>query len=218
VKNLKDILALNTSAYEYADSYLNYLAHIFHTVDRRQVASFIDTLCYARNQGSTVFFIGNGGSASTASHFAADLGLGTRSWEKPFRAVSLCDNQAVLTALANDYSYDQVFSLQVQNRLKSGDVLVAISASGNSKNIIEAVKMAHILGGISVGLTGFDGGELKRMARVSVHVPTAAGEFGPVEDAHLVLNHLCCSFIARLVAGESQTASPQAGGSVRRLG
>ena len=153
----------------------------------------------ARERGSSIFFIGNGGSAATASHFANDIAIGTRTYEKPFRAISLCDNQAVITAIANDDGYEKIFSQQLQVLLKKQDVVIAISASGNSPNLIQAIDIAKKMGAISVGISAFDGGKMKEMVDVSLHVPTEKGEYGPAEDAHMVLDHLVSSYLMRLV-------------------
>jgi D-sedoheptulose 7-phosphate isomerase len=149
----------------------------------------------ARDHGRNVFFIGNGGSASTAGHFANDLSMGTRSWTKPLRATSLCDNVSIITALGNDFSYAEIFVRQLQIHMRRGDVVVAISASGNSPNVVRAIEFANSNQGISVGITGFDGGQLAKLARIVVHVPTNAGEYGPAEDVHLILDHLVTAFL-----------------------
>ena len=106
------------------------------------IEKFTKVLLESRERASSVFFIGNGGSAATASHFANDIAIGTRTDEKPFRAISLCDNQAVITAIANDDGYEEIFSQQLQVLLKKQDVVIAISASGNSPNLIRAIETA----------------------------------------------------------------------------
>ena len=151
-----------------------------------------------RDAGATVYFIGNGGSASTASHFANDLTIGTNSYEKPFRIISLADNQAVISAIEMILDMRTFFSVK---RIlgKPGDVLIAISASGNSPNLISAFEYAHTVGIKTVALTAFDGGRLRNMADEAVHVPTEAKEYGPAEDVHLILNHLVGNYLTRLV-------------------
>lgn len=180
----------------YARAYLDYLASCFQSIDASAVQAFIELLLSARESGHSVFFIGNGGSAATASHFANDISIGTRTGdEKPFRAVSLTDNVAVMTALANDEGYDRMFVDQLRVHLRDGDALVAISASGNSPNLIEAVDYAKSRGAVVVGLTGFDGGKLKQKSDISLHVATAKGEYGPVEDVHMIFDHLIGSYL-----------------------
>lgn len=160
--------------------------------------------CQAR--GRVVFVAGNGGSAATASHFACDLGKGTRRDGPPtFRVVSLTDNVPLLTAWANDSGYDQVFAEQLQTLARPGDVLVVISASGKSPNVIAAVESARSCGMSVVGLTGRSGGSLAKLVDVVVHVPSDRIEV--VEDAHLVAAHsLCVAVRERLAAGETPAA------------
>jgi D-sedoheptulose 7-phosphate isomerase len=154
-----------------------------------------------------VFFIGNGGSAATASHFANDIAIGTRTGDaKPFRAMALTDNVAVLTALANDNGYDSIFVDQLKVHLRDGDALVAISASGNSPNVIAAVEYARSRGAKVVGLTGFDGGKLRTLSDIAIHAQTAKGEYGPVEDLHMVVDHLVGSDLAARVRRERRNA------------
>tara|TARA_R110000868_G_scaffold7354_3_gene39984 strand:- start:21384 stop:22013 length:630 start_codon:yes stop_codon:yes gene_type:complete len=180
----------------YARAYLDYLASCFQSIDSAAVEAFIRLLLDARESGNTVFFIGNGGSAATASHFANDISIGTRTGDKrPFRAVSLTDNVAVMTALANDEGYNRMFVDQLKVHLRDGDSVVAISASGNSPNLIEAVDYARARGATVVGLTGFDGGKLRERSDISLHVPTAKGEYGPVEDMHMIFDHLIGSYL-----------------------
>ena len=139
----------------------------------------------------TVFIAGNGGSASTSSHFATDIGVGSFRRNNPVRVVSLCDNLAVITALSNDFSYDLVFADQLRLLAKSGDLLLVISASGNSKNLIEAVKVGRELGVDAYSMTGFDGGELRNLTRGrNIHIDTPKGAYGLVEDSHLAICHV----------------------------
>jgi D-sedoheptulose 7-phosphate isomerase len=194
----------------FAREYVRHLSSVLASIDAGTVASFAGVLLEARSRGAAVFFIGNGGSAATASHFANDLAIGTCTWEKPFRVTSLTDNVPVLTALANDLGYEEVFVRQLQIMLRPGDVLVAISASGNSPNVLRAVEYANLHEAITVGLTGFDGGRLRQIVKVSVHVPTGHGEYGPVEDAHMVLDHLLGAFLK--LACRAQQDTPGSGG------
>ena len=188
--------AHGSNAAGYARAYLDYLSSCFDSVDCDAVATFADLLLSARQTGNAVFFIGNGGSAATASHFANDISVGTRTGDgKPFRAISLTDNVAVMTALANDEGYEKMFVDQLKVHMRDGDALVAISASGNSLNVIAAVEYAKSRGATIVGLTGFDGGKLRELSDISLHVPTARGEYGPVEDLHMIFDHLIGSFL-----------------------
>ncbi len=132
-----------------------------------------------------------------------DIAVGTRSTSKPFRAISLTDNAAVITSIANDYSYDDIFLLQLKYQLRSGDVVVGISASGNSTNVLKAIEYANAGAAHTVGLTGFDGGRLRQIVKTSLHVPTGKGEYGPVEDAHMVLDHLVGGFLLQVCRAEA---------------
>lgn len=187
----------------FAGAYVKYVAAVLDGIDTAEIGRFIATLLDARERGATIFFIGNGGSAATASHFANDLAIGTRSSGRPFRVMSLADNVPVLTAVANDFGYAEIFLRQLQVMLLPGDVVVAISASGNSPNLLNAIEYANGVGAITIGLTGFDGGRLREIAHLAVHVPTPAGEYGPVEDAHMVLDHLVGNFLRLACAREA---------------
>ena len=187
----------------FAKGYLTHLGKLLARLDVDAIASFIEILLEARQHDRTVFFLGNGGSAATSSHFSNDLGIGTRSGRKPFRAVSLTDNVAVMTAIANDYSYDDVFMRQLKYQLRPGDVVVGISASGNSPNVLRAIDYANAEGAHTVGLTGFDGGKLRLLVKTSLHIPTERGEYGPVEDVHMILDHLVSGFLMQLCHAEA---------------
>lgn len=179
---------------EFSDSYLTSLSGLIAELDRSAIASFVDLLLKSRSQDSTTFFLGNGGSASTATHFVNDISLGSRQFKKPFRAISLCDNQAVITAIANDDGYENIFLQQLKTLAMQGDTIVCISASGNSKNLIKAVEYAKENKLYVVGLTAFDGGSLKENCDLNIHVPTKIGEYGLAEDLHMVICGLIGSY------------------------
>jgi D-sedoheptulose 7-phosphate isomerase len=203
---LDDIFDDATEPASYARKYLDFLSRVLGRIDTGSIARFVELLLDARERGAAIFFIGNGGSAATASHFANDIAVGTRPKDKPFRALSLTDNVAVLTAIGNDHGYDEIFVRQLRAHMRPGDVVVAISASGNSANVVKAIEYANANEGVTVALTGFDGGRLREAARYDVHVPTHKGEYGPVEDAHMVLDHLVASYLIRHLqaAGERE--------------
>ena len=181
---------------DFITNYFDYLTKLLSSLDTAIVEKIIDAFVTAAEQGDTVYFIGNGGSAATASHFANDLGFGIRAQGiRPFKAISLADNLAVMTALANDEGYDKVFVRQLESHLQKSDVVVAMSVSGNSPNILEAVKYANDLGALTIAFTGFEGGLLKSMADISLHIPTAKGEYGPVEDIFMILDHVIYSYL-----------------------
>tara|TARA_E500000331_G_scaffold313160_1_gene321643 strand:+ start:736 stop:1362 length:627 start_codon:yes stop_codon:yes gene_type:complete len=185
---------------DYARAYLEYLASCFDAIDCNEVEALIRMILSARDTGNAVYFIGNGGSAATASHFANDLSIGTQTGdERPFRVISLTDNVAMMTALANDEGYDAIFVEQLKVYFCDGDSLVAISASGNSPNVIAAVEYVKSRSGTVAGLTGFDGGKLRTLSDISLHVPTEKGEYGPVEDLHMIFDHLIGSYLTAQV-------------------
>ena len=183
-----------TVSQDFSNKYLQNLTDLIEKVDRNSIAKFADLLLDSRDSGSTTFFLGNGGSASTATHFVNDVSLGSRQFDKPFRAISLCDNQAVITAIANDDGYENIFLQQLQTLAKPGDTIVCISASGNSKNLINAIEYAKQHSIYVVGLTAFDGGYLKENCDLNIHVPTKVGEYGPAEDLHMVVCGLIGSY------------------------
>jgi D-sedoheptulose 7-phosphate isomerase len=173
-----------------AQKYFERLQQVLDGIDHSELERFVDLLLQARESGRNIFFAGNGGSAATSSHFANDLSIGTRQQEKSFKVISLVDNIATLSAIGNDYGYDQIFARQINVYGQEGDLLVGISASGNSPNLLRAFEAGQELGLITVSITAFDGGKLKKLADHFVHVPTNVGEYGPAEDAHLILDHL----------------------------
>jgi len=145
------------------------------------------------DSNNRVWIAGNGGSAATASHFATDLSQCTNSTARPVKAMSLCDNSSLLSAIGNDFGFNFVFSNQLRKLGDAGDLLVIISASGNSKNLLEAMEWAKSNRISTLALTGFDGGMAKIMADTSLHVPTNIGDYGVAEDAHSMLCHFLSS-------------------------
>jgi D-sedoheptulose 7-phosphate isomerase len=168
-------------------------------IPNEEVMTLAIAINQARKTGGTVYLAGNGGSASTASHFATDIGIGSLNRANPVRSLSLCDNTAAITAIANDMGYSLIFAQQLKLLGKQGDLLIVISASGNSDNLIKAVEVASELGMESHSLTGFDGGKLKQLTLgQNIHVETPKGAYGLVEDAHLAICHVITECI-RLV-------------------
>lgn len=170
----------------------DYISQLHKTLDElpeAQIIEMIDILHEARLSQRQIFIMGNGGSASTASHFVCDLSKNTRKSHLPnFRVIGLADNMAVLSALANDEGYENVFAQQLVSFVHPGDVVIAISASGNSPNVLKAIEQANYMGARTVGMTGFDGGKLAKLVQINVHVPSHIIEH--VEDIHLILEHL----------------------------
>jgi D-sedoheptulose 7-phosphate isomerase len=171
--------------------YLRDFERLLAVVDVDAVARVVELLCLARDNRRTIYLAGNGGSAATASHWANDLGKATkcagRGW---IRVMCLSDNIPWMTALANDEGYERVFAGQLENFAAAGDVLIVISASGNSPNLVHAVDLADERGMVTIALLGFDGGVLKDRVTEYVWLPTEPGAYGLVESGHAVLSHI----------------------------
>lgn len=183
-------------------NYLSELKKSLNKLDLEKIAEAIDMLFTAYKNNKKVFILGNGGSASTASHMACDLGKGTLKRvydndERRFRVISLTDNVAVLTAFANDVSYDDIFIQQLRNLVEKDDIVIALSGSGNSKNVIKAVEYAKKSGAKTISISGFKtGGKLARI--VNCAIVTQSNYYGPCEDIQLILNHIIISWLAQI--------------------
>ncbi len=176
--------------------YLDYLINLLDNLDLDVVDRIITEIEAATGRGNTIYCLGNGGSASIASHFANDLAIGTLSDGAPcLRVVSLADNLSILTAVSNDTGYENIFFRQLEPCLRQGDVIIALSVSGDSPNVVKAVELARTRGAVIVSCTGFDGGALRRLSDVCLHVPTIRGEYGPVEDIFMVLDHIIYTYL-----------------------
>ncbi|MBV9231793.1 MAG: SIS domain-containing protein [Chloroflexi bacterium] len=177
--------------YDAIKQYWNEMAFVMEEMPFSQLSQVAEILLDCHRRGNTVFLFGNGGSAATASHFACDLAKGTRAQGLPaFRVVALNDNIPLLTAWANDTSYAHVFAEQLSALVRPDDVVIAISASGNSPNVLEAVKVARSANATTIAFTGQSGGKLARLADLSIRVPARSIE--QVEDAHLMIAHSLC--------------------------
>src|SRR5712692_8755808 len=177
-------------------NYLESLKAVLDHLNTQSIAELIGVLLYARTQGNKIFFMGNGGSGSTASHFATDLGKGTIVAGKPrFKVMPLNDHLPTFSAYANDMGYESVFAEPMKNFIERGDIVIGLSGSGNSRNVLEAMKVARESGGICIGFTGFDGGKLKPMVDLSLHAPVQ--KMDQSEDAHHIMMHLVCDCIRR---------------------
>jgi D-sedoheptulose 7-phosphate isomerase len=183
---------------QFSKNYFDYLKSILDSIDISQIKVFVNLLLAARESSSRIFFIGNGGSASTASHFANDLSIGCKA-TTAFKAISLCDNQSIITAIANDFGYSQIFVRQLESLANEGDLLVAISASGNSENLVLALEYANKIKMKTCSLVAFTGGKMKEISQHYIHISTDIGEYGPAEDCHLIIDHLVSSYFIRLL-------------------
>jgi D-sedoheptulose 7-phosphate isomerase len=193
---MSGLQALGTK--ELASHYLRAFEALLQQVEVDEIERIVQRLRMARDNGSTIYIAGNGGSAATASHWVNDLGKATKSAGRaPIRVMSLSDNVSWLTALANDEGYERVFCGQLENFARPGDVLIVISASGNSPNLLRATEMAKAQGLVTIGFLGFDGGALKGMVDDYLWLPTAKGEYGLVEGTHAMLCHILTTCLAK---------------------
>lgn len=180
-----------------ATRYLDEFARLVNLVDVDAVTRITRHLAQARDRGATIFIAGNGGSAAIASHWVNDLGKATKcSGHTPMRVMSLSDNVSWLTALANDEGYERVFAGQLENFARPGDILISISSSGNSMNLVRAVELAKTHRLFVIGLLGFDGGALKNQVDDYVLLETERGAYGLVEPGHAMICHLVTKLLA----------------------
>jgi D-sedoheptulose 7-phosphate isomerase len=183
--------------------YFSTVQELLNKVPFAAVDQVIETLISANQAGQTVFICGNGGSASTATHFGCDLAKRPIVAGQPrYRVIPLTDNNALMTALSNDIGYEVVFSEQLIPLVRKGDVLIGISGSGNSKNVLKAVEVAKAAGATTIGFSGYDGGKLAPAVDISVHIPSF--NMAMVEDVHLMLEHAICE---RLLAVNQEAAA-----------
>jgi D-sedoheptulose 7-phosphate isomerase len=173
----------------YTEQYRQLLFQTLSSIDLKAVDQAIEWFRQAREEGRQIFVCGNGGSAATASHFATDMVKGA-SYGRPvrFRILALTDSVSTLTAYANDVSYEAVFVEQLKNFARPGDLVMGISGSGNSPNVLRAIEYANSIGCRTLALTGRDGGRLAPLAQLTIHVPEP--HMGRIEDAHLVVCHM----------------------------
>jgi D-sedoheptulose 7-phosphate isomerase len=192
-----------------AADYLGELERLLRQVDLDSVERIVERLRQVRDSEGTVYVAGNGGSAATASHLANDLGKATKSSGRAFmRVMCMSDNVSWLTALANDEGYERVFSGQLENFAGPGDLFLAISASGNSRNLIEAVELAKARKVATVALVGFDGGLLKGLVDECLWLPSEVGQYGLVESAHSVLCDILTTCLMQDLAAPAVMPDP----------
>ena len=182
---------------KFTKEYLEEIKKILDSMEEdliNKIDKLASVLRKARENKKTIFIMGNGGSASTASHFVGDLSKGTIIEGFPrFKAVALTDNIPNMLAWANDVGYEEIFVEQLKNLMEPGDVVIGISVSGNSMNVIKAIEYANRNGGLTIGLSGCDGGRLLKSAQGNIHVPSFYTQ--KVEDIHLLIEHLLTSLI-----------------------
>lgn len=183
--------------YDFKNDITTYLSRLQKTIDnlsKDEINAFINALLEARDNDKQIFIMGNGGSASTASHFCCDFNKGcSYGYDKRFKFICLNDNVPGMMAYANDVSYEDVFVEQLKNFFNPGDYVIGISGSGNSKNVLKAIEYAKQNGGKVLGLTGFDGGKLKKLCDYSVNMNIDDMQIS--EDLHMMMDHLTMKII-----------------------
>lgn len=187
----------NKEFHGFIKDYFDHLYEMLCKLDMSPIEAFAMEMEKARKGHNTIFIIGNGGSAGTASHMANDFGSSVMKKGKKellFRALALTDSTPVMLGIGNDNGYDNIFVYQLRTHYRPGDKLVAISASGNSPNVIAAAEWVKEREGVVMSLVGFDGGKLKDLSDIVIHVKSEKGEYGPVEDIHMIINHLLANW------------------------
>jgi D-sedoheptulose 7-phosphate isomerase len=184
---------------EHVAAYLDRVRCAIDALPRARLVALGEMLFRAYQNGKQVLTLGNGGSASTASHMAADIGKNTIAANmRRFRIISLNDNMAMVSALANDTGYENVFSEQLKNLVQPGDLLIVTSGSGNSPNVLNAIRCARSHSAEVAGLLGFDGGQAAKLVDLPIIVPS--DDYGVVEDVHLMINHIMVDHFKRRLA------------------
>ena len=186
---------------KHAREYLDELKKSIDAISMDDIEAVVNMLLAAHKNDRAVFLMGNGGSSSTASHFASDLAKGTAvEGKKRFRAICLSDNVPLLTAWSNDTDYSDCFKEQLVNFLHEGDVVIGISGSGNSPNVLKAIEYANKKGAATIGFSGFDGGKLAKLCKKSIII--SSDNMERIEDLHLVLEHIIKLVIREAITGE----------------
>lgn len=183
--------------------YLDQVSSLALKIPHRDIERVIQTVLDAYYSGRTVFIFGNGGGSSTSSHFTCDLAKGTVTEGKPrLKAISLVDNVPLLTAWANDTDYTNTFGEQLVNFVEPGDVVIGLSGSGMSPNVINAFRIANDAEATSVLLSGFEGGKAKKVAKMSIVVPS--DDMQHIEDVHLMLCHIIFRVVRKRIREDYQ--------------
>jgi len=183
---------------QFYSDYRDRLNTLLDKVDIESLTNVISTLVDTFKKGKTVYICGNGGSAATASHMQADFTFFVRYFTK-FRpkVIALTDNIPIITAVGNDTTFNDIFVEQLKGRFEGGDTVICISASGNSENVIRAAEFANDKGGTSIGFIGFDGGKLLEVCKLSLFTSNGKGDYGPIEDLHMIYDHLIINYLSK---------------------
>ena len=193
---LIDMFQQSASPEEYIAGYCAHMQKLLEAVDAKAVAKLTALIEEAGDKDKTIFLVANGGSAVVGSHWVTDLSIhSVVEGRLGFRVISLADNPYSMTALANDTTFEQAFALQLKAAMRPGDLVIALSVSGNSPNILRAIEYANEFGAVTVGCTGFDGGALRTLAQHSVHLESTRDEYGPVENTFDLIMHIVTGYL-----------------------
>lgn len=181
----------------YLENYKIRLNILLNLIEIDVLEQVVTCMINAFKNGNTVYVAGNGGSAATASHMQADFSFFVRYFTE-FRPkmIALTDNVPLMTAIGNDNAFEDIFVEQMKGHFSKGDVLISISASGNSANVVKAAELANELGGTSIAFVGFQGGKLKEVSKITMHTPNPKGDYGPIEDLHMIFGHLIVNYLS----------------------
>jgi len=182
--------------------YIELEISVLRQIDAMEINALMNAIENSRQKDATIYIMGNGGSAATASHFVNDFNKGISEYiEQKFRFVCLNDNIATVMAIANDIGYDAVFEFQLRGKMKQGDLVIGISGSGNSANVLNAIELAKKEGISTAGLTGYDGGKLRKLVDIPVNVPVMSMQV--TEDIHMVFDHLMMAIFYKELCGKN---------------
>lgn len=184
---------------QFSKNYLSELTTVLDSFDHNQFRTIVDSIMDAYERGAQIFIMGNGGSGSTASHAACDINKCCFDLDKKFKMISLCDNIPTILALANDISYEAIFVEQLKNLFIPGDLVIGISGSGNSENVLQAIQYANNNGANTIGLSGFSGGKLAKIVKIPFIV--RIDDMQKVEDIHMIIVHMIMQAVYEILHG-----------------
>ena len=192
MSQINKLAVKNKNIADFAKAYFKNLNHTFNNIDKKSLIRLEKEFLDIRKKNSTLYVFGNGGGAATAMTMANDLGFDVlkKTKKKTFKIISLNDNNSVITAIANDTGYENIFLNQLKIHFKKNDKILIFSASGNSRNLVVAAKWIKNKGGKVISILGFNGGKLKKISDLVVHIKSKKGDYGPVEDMQLIINHI----------------------------
>ncbi|MFP6581231.1 MAG: SIS domain-containing protein [Candidatus Hydrogenedentota bacterium] len=197
MNKLQELYDGSTSAADYAAGYIAHMAKVVSSLDPEAVAAIGGIIDDVAAQDKTLFLIANGGSAAVSTHWVNDLSANTVVDGKPgYRVISLTDNASSITALGNDASFDEIFTIQLKANMRPGDVVLAMSVSGSSPNLVSAIDYGNANGATTIACVGCDGGKLKTLAKHVIHIESTRDEYGPIEDMFIVIMHIIQSYIS----------------------